>query len=123
MVELHQVVLPEFSKSFQLEIIKAYVIDVDTRHDIIVGRDVLHPAGFKMDFDRNIVEWMDMSISMKETPSSKVHLTDYVSDIENFDDQFVVEIKSSKYEEVDPNDVVSQQKHLQENQKDSQKES
>ena len=85
MVELHQVVLPEFSKSFQLERIKAYVVEINSKHDIIVGRDVLRPAGFKMDFDKNVVEWMDMTISMKENSSSEVHLIDYASDVENPD--------------------------------------
>jgi len=121
MVDLRRVILPEFSKSFMIEKINAYVVDIDTKHDIIVGRDVLHPAGFKMDFDNNKVEWMDMIISMKETPTSEVHLIDYVSDLESpegyRDDQFTVEIKSSKYEEVSPSDVVTQQEHLLETQK------
>ena len=49
-VDLQDVALPEFGRSFRIDNIKALVFRADTHYDIIIGRDVLQPAGFTLDF-------------------------------------------------------------------------
>ena len=64
-VDLEDVILPEFGRSLRIEKIRALVFVADTQYDIIIGRDVLQPAGFTLDFGENLVRWMGMQVSMR----------------------------------------------------------
>ena len=116
-LELQQVTLPEFSRSFQIERIQALIIDDDPKYDIILERDVLQPTGFALDFDDGSIRWMDMKIPMKFSNEDEIRYVDYVSDDEEEEELFVTEILSSKYDEVQPKEVAKQQEHLTDDQK------
>ena len=60
---------------------------------------------------------------MKEINSPRVHAIEYDSDDEvqdgYLDDQFTVEIKSTRYEETDPSEVAFKQTHLTQEQRNA----
>ena len=115
--ELQNVSLPEFSRSFKIERIQALITDDKTNYDIIVGRDVLNPAGFILDFKKGIIQWMTMEVRMKENIKDRMYHIDYVSDEEDDDEElFITKILSSKYDEVKTDDVAEAQTHLTEEQ-------
>jgi hypothetical protein len=45
---------------------KAFVFEQECNYDVILGRDFLRDIGLKMDFEKNVVEWMDDQIGMKQ---------------------------------------------------------
>ena len=64
-VELQQVTMMEFSRSYTIEKIPALIVDEDMKYDLIVGRDVLKPAGFVIDFEEGVMQWMNIKIPLK----------------------------------------------------------
>lgn len=116
-VELQKILLPEFSKSFQIEIIQALVIDDKPKYDLIVGRDVLKSTGFMIDFDNGLIKWLNMQVPMKKNMESEIMYVEYMSDEEDMEELFVTEIKSSKDDEIEPSEVANDQDHLNESRK------
>ena len=86
-------------------------------YDIIIGRDLLIPMGMDLRFSDKVMVWEEKEVPMKSrsslaTPSLFCDATE--EDL--FGDAFMYgpegPIKESKYEQVDPSEVVKQQTHL-----------
>jgi hypothetical protein len=117
-VLLKDVALPEFSKSVKIDEMEAFVFDNPSSiYDIILGRDFLKITGIDLSFSTKTIKWLDMSISMKpQNYWSKEDNLDCMI-LEEADDDYLAEIKPSKYESIDPRKVVKEQNHLNEEQK------
>ena len=65
-VSIDNMILPEFSKSFKINSIMAYIYDVpDSRYDIIFGRDVLEHMNVDVCYSTHTVTWLHHTIKMK----------------------------------------------------------
>jgi Arginine decarboxylase (spermidine biosynthesis) len=117
-VIMRDVALPEFSRSIKINEMETFIFDNPSSiYDIILGRDFLKSTGIDLLFSTKTIRWFDMNISMK--PYNYWSKADSVHDIlsEDIIDEYLTEIKPSKYEKVDPNDVIKQQVHLNESQR------
>lgn len=117
-VTLKDVVLPEFDRNKRINEQPAYVFDGPSRCDVILGRDFSRRIGFKMDFQMNLMQWMNHSVAMKDAmhwdqPSAHLLASDEdEEDLEATLESNASEILDAKYEYVDPLQVAEQQKHL-----------
>jgi hypothetical protein len=110
-ITMKDIALPEFSKSIRINETKAFIFDNPSSvYDMILGRDFLKTTGIDLSFSTKIIKWFDMSIPMK--PQYYWLKTTNNLLWEDIDDVYVTEIKPSKYEAVNPNDVVKEQHHL-----------
>ena len=123
-VYVRDIILPEFSKSRQVDGHEMFVFNEHCPYDVILGCDFLKKIGLKLDFESGIIEWMDDKVAMKD----RHHWNDPVNtffalldDDELDGDDAVHEsfanILDAKYEKTKVDDVVSQQTHLNDNQK------
>jgi hypothetical protein len=115
---MNDVALPEFSRSIKINEMEAFIFDNPSSiYDIILGRDFLKATGIDLLFSVKSIKWFDMNIPMK--PYNYWLKVDSLHHMLSEDtvDEYLTEIKPSKYEKVDPNDVIKQQIHLNENQK------
>jgi hypothetical protein len=65
-VNLMDCMLPEFDPTKRIYGCKAFVFEQECNYDVILGRDILRDIGLKMDFETNVVEWMNGQIGMKQ---------------------------------------------------------
>jgi hypothetical protein len=128
-VLLESIHLPEFSRTRSLGTIKAYTFSKakgKVVYDIILGRDFLVNAGIEMNFASKTVKWSGVEISMKPR--------NYWKDQERLRDLLQVEptaiargwkhlesytsaILDAQYGKVDLDDIVSEQTHLSQEQR------
>ena len=119
-VTLKQCILPEFSRSYRIDEINAFVHDNDTSYDLIIGRDVLMQCGFSLDFENQVVKWMEMEVSMKSSrfwnsrQNVELAFVDWEGEQDGTDDKdcFITNILPSKYDNVTPEQVAEHQDHL-----------
>ncbi len=114
-VTLQNVLLPEFSRSFQLDAVQAYVFDApQSQYDVIFGRDILQQMKLDVSYENNTMTWMEQTISLK-SPSYWKDMYNLLLhfDTDDVKDQYLAEILPSKYDKVDINEVMKQQSHLQ----------
>ena len=121
-VTLTRTILPEFSKSFKIDTLQAYIFDSEQcRYDIIFGRDTLEQMKVDVSYSNGTVTWLHHTIDMKTEDffQSQLNLfyTFQEDDIIDQGESFLKEILPSKYGKVEIDDVILQQKHLNEQQK------
>jgi len=134
-VMLNDIVLPEFDRNKKIEKQGAFIFDGDTNYDIILGRDFLERIGFKLDFERGIMGWMNREVEMKKDLLYEA-LEKFQGNNENennheFENKIVsseeyltyldlyAEILDAKYNTVSPSEVGAAQVHLTPNQRES----
>ena len=128
---------PEFNNSRHIKGAMAYVFDShDCPYDVILGRDFLQTIGIKMDFQLDVIQWLDTIVDMKRIKQfdwpetrqtfmqefgTELHYLDM--DVEDeylcnkhIEESFAVEILQSKYGKVSVDEVADMQKHLTEHQ-------
>jgi hypothetical protein len=107
-VVLRDLVFPEFSSSLVVERHGFLVFDQpDVPYDVILGRDFLIPTEFDISYSNKMMTWHRRMVALKPPDTQVFYLSD-----DDDNDAFITEIKPSKYEKVDINFVVEQQKHL-----------
>lgn len=117
-VMLRDMVLPEFDRNRRIDEQPAYIFDGPSRYDVILGRDFLRRIGIKLDFHSNLMQWMDLTVPMKdnsywEEPAQMMFAQDDdEADLEQRLETMATEILDAKYEKVDPSEVAAKQTHL-----------
>jgi len=123
-VELRNIVLPEFSRSYKISFAKAYVVNSEHfNHDIIIGRDFLRNNIIKLSFENNNIVWMNRNVPMKLEHYWNKHKINWYHSLSNdeehelFNKNYAIhhkpsQIKHSKYQQANPNDVIDLQNHL-----------
>ncbi|GFH61911.1 hypothetical protein CTEN210_18387 [Chaetoceros tenuissimus] len=118
-VTLQQVILPEFSRSLQIESFDAVVMDGRSNYDIILGRDFLQKIGLILDFENLQIKWMNMEISMKPArywntlENVQIAFAEYTDEAdEEPNDGYAAAILPSKYDDVSPDVIAAKQTHL-----------
>ncbi|GFH49197.1 hypothetical protein CTEN210_05673 [Chaetoceros tenuissimus] len=118
-VTLQQVILPEFSRSLQIESFDAVVMDGRSNYDIILGRDFLQKIGLILDFKNLQIKWMNMEISMKPATywntleNVQIAFAEYTDEAdEEPNDGYAAAILPSKYDDVSPDVIAAKQTHL-----------
>ena len=108
MVIIKDIALPEFSKSIKINEIEAYIFNNPSSiYDIILGWDLLKKSGIDLSFSTKMMKWFDMSISMKPQDYWLKQNDLHYMMLEDTDDiLYFTEIKPSKYESVNPNDII-----------------
>jgi hypothetical protein len=125
MVELKDIVLPEFSRSKRIDGQWAFVFDAPWQYDIVFGRDFLLKIGLDTGFSTQTTNWLDIKLPMKKSGfwnapvSMYLALEQHVEEHENEEAECDCfnKIKDAKYEKVDPREVAKQQTHLTEKQR------
>jgi transposase InsO family protein len=127
-VTLAGVCFPEFSLTRRLDKEITAILSSHTgSYDVILGNDVLVPAGFDILGSTQTIQWHDVSVPWQ--PRSYFHKESSMAEavnnffapsiVESFSTQKSVhEILEAKYDKVSTNDVAQQQKHLPQRQKD-----
>ncbi|GFH49195.1 hypothetical protein CTEN210_05671 [Chaetoceros tenuissimus] len=120
-VTLQQVILPEFSRSLQIESFDAVVMDGRSNYDIILGRDFLQQIRIILDFENLQIKWMNMEISMKpsrywnDLENVQMAFAEYTDEAnEEPKDGYAATILPSKYDDVSPDVIAAKQTHLDE---------
>lgn len=116
-ITLSDIVLPEFSRTKHLSrpIIATLFHNPESRYDIILGRDVLHMLGIKIDFGQQITFWEGSEVAFRHRDSFHdedvvtCHLLDLYADDEVIGDSYLLD---SKYDKVDVEELISKQSHL-----------
>jgi len=133
-VKLQGVTLPEFSTSTKIDkSIQAYVFDHESTYDVILGNDVLIPLGFNFLSSSKTMQWMGSTVEYKPLTYfedaqvggfvNEAYCFAWESSIEkSIDEHFpccfaTTKIKESKYEIVPTEQIIQEQKHLNEHQR------
>lgn len=111
---LRDCVFPEFDKSKRVYGTNAMIFNSPCSYDVILGRDFLRDIGLKMDFARNVMEWMGQEVTMKSR--DYWHDQQILADLADEDDNEwwdqEANILDAKYEKADPKQIVMSLKHL-----------
>ena len=130
MVILRDIRLPEFDKNRRIAETRALVFDKECRYDIIFGADFLTRIGVKFNFDEGTMEWFENILQMREPWDMKneeflamadsaqvqTELEDEYGD-EFLENYLAAPILDAKYERTTIQEVISEQKHLNDEQK------
>ena len=127
---MEDVRLPEFDRNRSIEEKRALVFDGHCRYDVILGSDFLEKAGIDIKYTSKTVEWLGLSIPLRDPhrlsdDDYNAMQATYQIDIEDEFmgeetlDVFVNEILDAKYDKIDIKDVITQQTHLTETQRES----
>ncbi len=128
-IQLKKISFPEFNGNISIDSQTAYSFDQSCRYDIIFGADFLDKFGFTINYNNNILQWMDHEIPLKNPDEffSKNMLIDLNHELclnkedDMFDqeilDNYATRILDAKYEQVDTNRVAANQKQLNVNQR------
>lgn len=137
-VTLRQIKLPEFDKNRTIDECKALVFDSPCQYDVLIGADLLKKLGAKLDYENGTVEWLGNTIPMRnphlissdeynhmldsyflqeeeEILEYEAYMDHYISS--GYDHSYAAEILDAKYEQVDIEEVVRGQTHLNDTQK------
>ena len=116
-------IFPDFHPKQTLPKFKACVFRTECPYDVIIGHDVLHDFGVKLDFEDHHIVCDKVSIPMLEFPAKSEivpieHLLqDYLDHLEDdevvaSEESFAAEILDSSYELSDVRAVVDSCEHL-----------
>ena len=124
-VTLRGLCLPEFDKNRIVDEQKALVFDAPCRYDIIIGQDFLHKVGIDICYSNATVAWYGNDIPMRHQDFDdrldfECVVNDHVMQIEDeffeqefSDDSFLAApILDAKYEKLNVEEFISQQSHL-----------
>jgi transposase InsO family protein len=127
---LHTLRFPELSPTRSyVKTVEAVVCHHTRNYDIILGIDVMVPAGIDVHPSNQTIQWGDLSVpwrspsslSDKGFPGSLKQVIDHLAPEPQFDSFSVQlgaqEILSSKYEQVDTDTTAQQQRHLSQRQR------
>ena len=128
-VDLQDVVLSELSHTKHIDNIPCYVATGSSNYDIILGRRSLRALGIQLDFQTDSIKWMDKVLPMKP-PLSRPRMDRFhqmqQQFLASFEDQAdelapqalednlftTLQIKASKYDQHDVEEVAAMQRHL-----------
>lgn len=128
---LRNVKLPEFDKNRTFDECKALVFDSPCAYDVLLGADALKKLGINLLYETGVVEWCGNTIQMRD--AHETTRKDYVDMMEAFHiqreeewlgyeddyfDNYATSILDAKYDKVDIDEVVKQQDHLNDDQKE-----
>ena len=128
-VILRGIKLPEFDKARRIDSQNALVFDGKSRYDIIFGADFLTKIGMKIDYANKSMDWFENSIAMREPFNLKkedyLQMADSLeiqADDEFFGDDYLdsylaAPIMDAKYEKLDIDATIANQKHLTDSQR------
>jgi hypothetical protein len=117
-VELRNVIFPEFTRSLRLEKCEMWVFDsTHVRYDAIIGRDLLQELKMDICYSDNKMKMEGRRVLMKKKGEKPSFYIDNDHTDEELDEMYASEIKAAKYEKVDVDEVIEQQKHLNSSQK------
>jgi len=137
-VTLRQIKLPEFDKNRTIDECKVLVFDAPCQYDVLIGADLLKKLGVKLDYENGIVEWLGNTVPMRD--SRLIGTTEYKHMLDSFylqeeeelfeyesymdyyissgyDHAYAEEILDAKYDQVDIEEVIKGQTHLNDEQK------
>ena len=132
-VTLRQIKLPEFDKNRTIDECKVLVFDAPCQYDVLIGADLLKKLGMKLDYENGIVEWLGNTVPMRD--SRLIGTTEYKHMLDSFylqeeeelfeyesymdyyissgyDHAYAEEILDAKYDQVDIEEVIQGQTHL-----------
>lgn len=133
-VKLRDVKLPEFDKNRTIDEVNALVFDAPCAYDILMGADALKKSGIDLLYSIGMIEWYGNTIPMRDAHETK--RTDYIEMMDSFhlqeeeewlgydDDYFdnyamsSANILDAKYDKVQIDDVVEEQTHLTDQQRE-----
>ena len=72
-VILQDIRIPEFDKNLSIDGQLCYVFDTPCRYQVIAGRDFLRRTEIDLEFKKNHIKWMNMSIRMKSPHFSEAN--------------------------------------------------
>jgi hypothetical protein len=119
LVHLCKLILPECSCSSRVDHLTAYGFNGKCDYDIIFGRDFLRLINMTQDFANGTMSAFGTQLSMKQKNfynNPFTALSALFSQQEE-GENFLTDIKKSKYEKVDVKDVIDKQSHLTEAQR------
>ncbi|CAJ1936786.1 unnamed protein product [Cylindrotheca closterium] len=115
--------LPQLSDSLTIDTDVHLAKSISPRYDMIIGRDLMRELDIKLDFEHNMIEYQNLSISMTE-----INKLDALNDL-----QFITGIKEplstaeavervskildAKYAPVTPDQILNNSSHLSDDQK------
>ena len=130
MVNLRDIRLPELNKNRNIDRQKALIFDQPCKYDIIVGADFLTKIGLVVDYQQKHICWFGDSVPLRQ--SNKLTNEDFAAMLESHDiayeqeelfdgedllDCYLSDILDAKYEALDIQECVENQKHLTEDQR------
>ena len=113
-VLFQNIVLPEFKQTAKIDSHSCQVFHGPCAYDIIIGHDLMRKIHFKINFDNNTIEYMDITIPMH--PSNFFDETIRLHDVLSFEnddfDVYATAITISNYKATSIIDIVQKQLHL-----------
>ena len=127
---LRNIKLPEFDKNRTIESQKALVFNSNSRYDVILGNDFLDKAGINLLFEHNKMTWLGLELPMRTR--QQLRREDYDAMVGTYvdqeEDEFMGEdwldafttsqILDAKYDKVTIDEVIAEQTHLNDAQKE-----
>ena len=127
--QLYDVCFPELAPHRKFKCIKAYIFhDPKPAYNIILGRDIMDPAEFIINFETKEIQWHEFSVSFKKrhywNNVDKVHMyMDYIKQpstvkaLDAIEALTVEKIVSAKYEPTAVEDIANHSTNLNPEQK------
>jgi hypothetical protein len=121
MVNISNVMFPEFSRSRRMDGFQARVIETNCKYDIILGRQELTKFAIDLSFSDLTIKFADFCRPMTNTEAIKTVTTedlgselylDLLLEEDENDDAFASDIKPSDYHEVQAKQVADSCEHL-----------
>jgi len=132
-VTLERIQLLEFDKQTTIDGLNAVVFDAPCRYDAILGRDFLRKIGLEISFKHSTISWNDAIIPMKphdfwdnyavwsmllenDPPDTEIesnwHDVNRLLEYESYSNDRPTKILDAKYEAVSVDQVIKEQQHL-----------
>lgn len=112
-VVIEGMVWPEFTRSLKVERHQFWVHDNDkVRYDAIIGRDLLQQLKLDICYSDGTMKMEGRNVLMKKRGQVPVFYID-----NNDDDMYAAEILDAKYDKIEIDAVIEQQKHLNDSQR------
>ena len=104
--------LPEFYDNKVIEH-TFHVTNLQSRYDMLIGRDLLSQLALKIDFAKNVVQWEDREVPLKtmDCKYEDSFFIQYSPAVESSLDR-IKKILDAKYEPANLQEVVNRHKHL-----------
>ena len=122
-ITLSEITFPEFSKHHVVDNHRFQLFDAPSYYDVIIGRDLLFKIGGITDFDKATMTAFGYTVAMRDKQQLDNRNQFFYNLFEDQDQYFVTKPKQnileSKYEKVDIDDVIRQQDHLDQEDKQS----
>ena len=113
-VYMREIILPEFDRNKKIDGQGAFVFQEDCRYDVIFGRDFLSKTGLDIRFANNTMQWMNVTVEMKDIPPMRLGRINQNQNDDNDDEKemFATMILDAKYDGASPEKVAALQTHL-----------